>query len=84
MSRTRPKIEILDVCVAMIERGDRPELALRLLRRYTTEDFSDARHWRSWLDSARDRLYFDEIGRFKFAVAPEGLKPPRHGIRELP
>jgi len=44
LSRTRPKIEILDVCVAIIERGDRPELALRLLRRYTTEDFSDARH----------------------------------------
>jgi len=72
------KPEILDTCVSMLERGDRPELALRILKRYTTEDFADARRWRSWLDSARGRLYFDEVGLFKFAVAPsDRTAPPR-------
>jgi len=38
LSNRRP--EMLAACVAMLERGDRSELALRLLKRYTTEDFT--------------------------------------------
>ncbi len=70
------KPEILETCVSMLERGDRPEVALRILKRYTSEDFAEARKWRSWLDSVRGRLYFDEVGRFKFAVAPADLPAP--------
>jgi hypothetical protein len=69
------KVELLDKCVAMLEEGDRAELALRILKRYTTEDFPGANDWRSWLEASRDRLYFTDAGGFKFMHAPEGLRP---------
>ena len=65
------KLPLLERCIAMLERNDRPELALRILRRYTTEDFSEAARWRSWLETNRRRLFFTDIGGFKFLVAPE-------------
>jgi Disulphide bond corrector protein DsbC len=67
------KVELLDKCIAMMEQGDRPDLALRILKRYTTEDFDDAKQWRSWLEANRDRLFFTDVGGFKFLVAPESL-----------
>jgi len=70
------KVELLDACVAMLERSDRPELAYRVLKRYTTEDFDDAKGWRSWLVAHHDRLFFTEAGGYKFMVAPESVVPP--------
>jgi hypothetical protein len=64
------KVELLETCIAMLERSDRPELALRVLKRYTTEDFAEARQWRSWLTAHRGRLFFTDAGGFKFLVAP--------------
>ncbi len=65
------KLDLLDRCIAMLERNDRPELALRILKRYTTEDYPDAGGWRSWLKSNRRRLFFTDVGGFKFLVTPE-------------
>ena len=70
------KLELLDRCVSMLERDDRPSLALRLLKRYTTEDFAAAEDWRSWLERNRGRLFFTEVGGYKFMVAPESLARP--------
>jgi hypothetical protein len=67
------KAELLDACVSMLERGDRPDLARRLLERYTTERFADATAWRKWLETNRRRLFFTDTGGFKFLVAPESL-----------
>jgi hypothetical protein len=67
------KVELLDRCVAMLEQGDRTELASRILKRYTTEDFPEVRGWRSWLETNRSRLFFTEAGGFKWLVAPESL-----------
>ena len=64
------KIELLDRCVAMLEKGDQPDLALRLLKRYTTETFTEAGQWRAWLDKNRGRLFFTDVGGFKFLVRP--------------
>ncbi len=66
-------IALLERCISMLERGDRPELALRVLKRYTTESFTGAAAWKAWLDAHRTRLYFTDIGGFKFLVAPESL-----------
>ena len=67
------KVQLLDKCVAMLEQGDRPDLARRILTRYTTVSFADAKGWRSWLDANRDRLFFTDVGDFKFMVAPDSL-----------
>ena len=50
--------------------GEQPELALRVLKRYTTEAFADAVGWRAWLDKTRDRLFFTDTGGYKFMARP--------------
>jgi len=68
------KVELLDKCVAMLEQGEQPELALKLLKRYTTETCEDAKAWRSWLDENRGQLFFTDVGGYKFLVTPKGMK----------
>jgi hypothetical protein len=64
------KVELLERCVALLEKGEQPELALRVLKRYTTETFPEAGLWRAWLDKNRGRLFFTDLGGFKFMVGP--------------
>ena len=54
----------------MLERKDQPELATRLLERYTQEEFDTAQRWRDWLEGNRNRLFFSDVGGFKFFVGP--------------
>ena len=68
------KVELLDRCISMLEHGDQPDRALRVLKRYTTEDFADAKEWRMWLEAHRDRLFFTDVGGFKFMIAPESMR----------
>jgi hypothetical protein len=63
------KVELLDRCIARLEKHDQPELALRLLKRYTQENFETATQWRNWLDANRGRLFFSDVGGYKFFVA---------------
>jgi hypothetical protein len=67
------KVELLEKCIAMLEQADRPDLASRILKRYTTEDCQTPQEWRSWLEANRRRLFFTDVGGFKFVVAPEYL-----------
>ena len=60
------RIETLDRCVSMLEKSDRPELALRLLKRYTDESFDTPGQWRGWLDKNRSRMFFSDVGGYKF------------------
>ncbi len=48
------RIELLDVCVSMLDRGDRSDLAARILERYTTVDPVSPKGWRGWLDANPD------------------------------
>jgi hypothetical protein len=64
------KVELLDRCVSMLEKGEKAELALRVLKRYTSESFADAKDWRAWLEKNRGRLFFSDAGGFMFFVAP--------------
>ena len=73
------KVELLDRCISMLEHGEQPDRALRILKRYTTEDFADARDWRSWLLAHRDRLFFTDVGGFKFMIAPESMRGASSG-----
>jgi hypothetical protein len=75
------KVELLEKCVAMLEQGDRPDLAARVLNRYTNEAFHEAKEWRSWLEANRARLFFTDVGGFKFLVAPAMLTASSRGSR---
>lgn len=65
------RIELLDAAVQMLVKGDRTEMALRILKRYTHESYQTATEWSNWLQENRDRLYFSEGGGYKFIVLPE-------------
>lgn len=65
------KIESLERWIGMLADNDQRERALRLLKRYTTESFDHAAEWRAWLDENRDRLFFTDVGGFKFMVNPQ-------------
>jgi hypothetical protein len=63
-------VEMLERCVAKLEKHEQPDLALRLLKRHTQEKFETASQWRAWLDANRGRLFFSDVGGYKFFVAP--------------
>jgi hypothetical protein len=65
------RVEFLDRCVTMLEKKDNPDRALRLLKRYTNEKFDTAADWRKWLEQNRSRLFFSDVGGYKFFVGPE-------------
>jgi hypothetical protein len=60
-------VNMLDSCIAMLGR-DQPDLALRVLKRYTGENFPTAQQWNEWLSRNRDKLYFSETDGYKFKV----------------
>ena len=62
------KIELLEKCINMLEKGEEPALAQRVLERYTTEKFTSAQEWRTWLTKNKPNLYYTEAGGFKFMV----------------
>ena len=69
------KVELLDRCVKMLMEGDRAEVAQNILKRYTTENFSQPSEWQAWLKQNRGRLFFTDTGGFKFLVNPTATPP---------
>lgn len=70
-------VRLLDACVDLLEKGEQAELAQRVLKRYTTEAFQTPTEWRQWLNESRERLFFTEVGGFKFMAAPTELMKTR-------
>jgi hypothetical protein len=66
------KVELLDRCVSMLEKGEKSAVAQRILQRYTNERFTEGRDWKAWLEKNRGRLFFSDVGGFKFFIAPQG------------
>ena len=59
---------IIERCIAMLDRPNESEMARRILKRYTTENFDSTAKWQGWFDDNRSQLYFSDIGGFKFFV----------------
>jgi len=57
------------VCVSKLEKNDHADIALRLLNG-PNENFETGRQWRTWLNQNRRRLFFSDVGGYKFFVAP--------------
>lgn len=62
------EVKLLEVCVAMLQKNDRPELASRVLQRYTGENFPDAQAWNNWLSKNKSKLFFSETNGYRFVV----------------
>jgi hypothetical protein len=65
-------LESLELLIVLLQDGIEADTARLLLKRYTNQSFQDVEGWKQWFDSNRDRIYFTDVGGYKFLVVPEG------------
>ncbi|HEY6901271.1 MAG TPA: protein-disulfide reductase DsbD domain-containing protein, partial [Puia sp.] len=68
------KVELLEKCIGLWEKGQDTAMARRVLERYTVEHFRSAAAWRVWLTKNKNRLFYTEAGGFKFMVDTYGAQ----------
>jgi hypothetical protein len=61
-------LKLLETCISMLQKKDRPELALKVLKRYTAEDFATAGEWSDWYRKNKNKLFFTETDGYRFMV----------------
>jgi hypothetical protein len=66
------KVESLQRLIDLLGDEQRAAIARKLLSRYTDQSFGTPQQWRQWFDESKDRLYFTDVGGYKFKVVPEG------------
>ncbi|MFC1607550.1 hypothetical protein ACFL47_06220 [Candidatus Latescibacterota bacterium] len=69
---TNRKVSSLERIIALLNDTGHADTAHLLLARYTGESFDSPAEWKAWFDSNRDRLYFSDVGGYKFRIIPEG------------
>jgi hypothetical protein len=62
----------LEQLIAMLSQEKTAAKARLLLERYTVETFESPEQWQEWLNGCRERIYFSDVGGYKFRVIPEG------------
>lgn len=65
-------VETLQRLIALLDDASQAAMAKKLLARYTNVSFETPQQWRQWFDTNKDRIYFTDIGGYKFLVVPEG------------
>ena len=66
------KLETLDRLIALLDDASQVSTAKKLLARYTDVSFETPQQWRQWFEANKDRIYFTDVGGYKFLVVPEG------------
>ena len=66
------KIDTLEGLITLLENVTQADLAKSLLSRYTNQSFQSPEKWQSWFEENNDRIYFSDVGGYKFLVIPEG------------
>jgi hypothetical protein len=66
------KVESLQRLIELLDDAQRAATAQKLLSRYADRSFETSQQWRQWFDENRDRIYFTDVGGYKFNVVPEG------------
>lgn len=61
-------VKLLQKCIDMLKRNEKPELALRVLKRYTAENFTTAAEWGSWFVKNKNKLFFTETDGYRFMI----------------
>jgi hypothetical protein len=70
--KSNRQIETLERLISLLEDEKHADTARSLLARYTNESFQSTEQWRSWFENNKDRIFFSDVGGFKFFVVPEG------------
>jgi hypothetical protein len=70
--KSNREIGTLEKLISLLEDQKKADTARFLLARYTTESFQNAEQWRSWFDDNKERIFFSDVGGYKFFVVPKG------------
>ena len=70
--KSNRETETLERLISLLEDEKHADTARLLLVRYTSESFQTTEQWRSWFQDNKDRIFFSDIGGFKFFVVPQG------------
>jgi hypothetical protein len=65
-------LESLERLVDFLNDETKADIAQLLLKRYTNQSFQDAEDWGQWFENNSYRIYFSDVGGYKFLVVPEG------------
>jgi hypothetical protein len=66
------KVASLQRLIELLDDPQRAATAKKLLNLYTDQSFETPQQWRQWFDESKDRLYFTDVGGYKFIVVPKG------------
>ena len=66
------KVDTLERLISLLKDEAHAETARSLLARYTNQSFQTPEQWWSWFERNKDRIYFTDVGGYKFLVVPEG------------
>jgi len=66
------RIGTLSRLIELLNNRRHAEVARQALPRYTRESFDSPPQWRQWFETNRTRIFFTDVGGYKFLVAPEG------------
>jgi hypothetical protein len=66
------KLASLERLIELLDDAEHSAVAQRLLVRYGDPGFVLPAHWREWFEQDTHRIYFTDVGGYKFKVVPEG------------
>ncbi|MBL7187699.1 MAG: hypothetical protein ISS70_15360 [Phycisphaerae bacterium] len=66
------EVKTLARLISLLKDAAHAETARRLLARYTNQSFGEPERWQSWFEENKDRIYFTDVGGYKFLVVPQG------------
>jgi hypothetical protein len=66
------QLSSLQRLIELLDDAQHGATAKQLLGRYTDQSFEMPRQWRQWFEENKDRIYFTDLGGYKFKVVPEG------------
>jgi len=64
-------VETLGKLIDMLDDERKGKTARQLLTRYTNESFGSKQQWQQWFETNRARIFFTDVGGYKFLVRPE-------------
>ena len=67
-------VDTLAKLIELLNDPARSEKAGQLLERYTNQhkEFNFAQQWQPWFTENKDRIFFSDVGGYKFFIMPEG------------
>ncbi|MBN1346460.1 MAG: hypothetical protein JXQ73_27475 [Phycisphaerae bacterium] len=70
--KSNRKVETLERVIQSLTDEKSAPAAKRVLARYVAVSLDSPEAWKKWFDENRDRIYFTDIGGYKFRVVPKG------------